>query len=103
MLIMYFAKFQQPGVLDIIDRNMLIMEAFWEVLDRALNNVSEFLNIGETFLQQENAEVEQEVRAAVNNLFQSDDPAEDAVLLEDAKHTKWKVQDKLLYQMQNWI
>lgn len=100
---MYFEKFQQPGVLDITDRNRLIMEAFWEVLDRVLNNVSEFLNIGETFLQQENAEVEQEVRAAVNNLFQSDNPAEDAVLLEDAKHIKWKVQGKLLYQMQNWI
>ena len=77
-------KAPKPAVLDIIDRNRLIMQPFREVVDHALNNVSKFLIRGDTFSQQENDKVEQERRESVDSLLQIDVQAEDAVLLDDA-------------------
>ena len=60
------------------------MEPFSDFVDAALENVSQYTrNRHDTFLEQENDETEIESREAVDSLLENEDPAQEAVLLED--------------------
>ena len=78
-------KLQQPGILDVVNRNIHIMEPYGDIVDDALINLCENIrSIGDPFFsQQENNEVDHKLIETFQNVLQSDDPAQDAVLLQD--------------------
>ena len=57
----YFAKLQEPGALDIVNRNKTIMEPFGEIVDQTLSNLRSDVTIPDSFSQQENDEVQAEL------------------------------------------
>ena len=60
------------------------MEPFSDFVDAALANVSQYSrNRHDTFLKQKNDETEIEIREAVDSLLENEDPADEAVWLED--------------------
>ena len=60
------------------------MEPFSDFVDASLANVSQCTrNRHGTFLEQENDDTEIKIREAVDSLLGNEDPAEEAVLLED--------------------
>ena len=80
----YLLKLQQPGVLDVVNRNRHIMKLYCDIVDDALVNLCENIrNIGDSFSQQENDEVDNELIETFQNMFQRDDPAQDAMVLQD--------------------
>ena len=75
----YLAKLQQPKVLNVVNQNKLVMEPFLDLVDAASTNVSQCTRIRhDSFLEQENDEIEIKIREAVSLLEN-----EKAVLLED--------------------
>ena len=52
----YFDKLQEPGVMDIINRNEGIMEPFGEIFDQALSYLRSDVTNPDSFSQQENDE-----------------------------------------------
>ena len=61
------------------------MEPFSEFADAALLNIPEYVrNQQDPFSQQEDEEIEDEIRETVDGILENKDPAEDAVLLESA-------------------
>ena len=80
----YLAELQQPEVLNVVNQNKLVMEPFSDFVDASLANVSQCTrNRHGTFLEQENDDTEIKIREAVDSLLGNEDPAEEAVLLED--------------------
>ena len=80
----YLVKLQQSEVWKVVNQNKLVIESFSDFFDAALVNVSQCTrNRYDTFLEQENDETEIEIRKAVDSLLKNEDPAEEAVLLED--------------------
>ena len=80
----HLAKLQQPEELNVVNQNKLVMEPFSDFVAAALANVSQCAkNRHDTFLEQENDETEIEIREPVNSLLVNEEPAEEAVLLED--------------------
>ena len=55
----YFVKLQEPGVI-IIDRDNVIKESFTEIVDQTSSNLSSDVTNPDSFLQQENDEVQPE-------------------------------------------
>ena len=78
----YFAKFQEPGVMDIISRNKAIMEPFSEVVDQVLSNL--LSDVTNPDSQQENDEVQAELVAVINDILEHESFTDDAVLLDHA-------------------
>ena len=78
-------KLQQPGILGVVNRNIHIMEPYSDIVDDVLVNLCENIrSIGDPFFsQQENNEVDHKLIETFPNVLQSDDPAQDAVLLQD--------------------
>ena len=74
----YFKKLQEPGVLDVINRNRAIMEQFSKVVDEALLNLQSNLD---AFPQQD--ENQEEIALIVNVLLDNENPSDGAVLLEN--------------------
>ena len=74
----YFKKLQEPGVLDVINRNRAIMEPFSDVVDKALLNLQSNLD---AFPQQD--ENQEEIALIVNVLLDNENPSDGAVLLEN--------------------
>ena len=57
----YFAKLQEPGLMDIINRSKAIMEPFGEIVDhQALSNLRSDVTNPDSFSQQKNDEVQTE-------------------------------------------
>ena len=77
-------KIQQPGVLDVVNRNGHIMESYSDIVDDVLVNICENMrSVADPFSQQENDEVDDEQIETFQNVLQSDDPAQDTVVLQD--------------------
>ena len=76
----YFEKLQEPGVLDVINRNRAEMEPFSDVVDEALLNLQSNL---EAFPQQESDENQEQIALIVNDLLDNENLSDRAVLLED--------------------
>ena len=80
----YLLKIQQPGVLDVVNRNGHIMESYSDIVDDVLVNICENVrSAADPFSQQENDEVDDEQIETFQNVLQSDDPAQDTVVLQD--------------------
>ena len=80
----YLAKLQQPEVLNVVNQNKLVMVPFSDFVDAALANVFQCKrDKHDTFLEQENDETEIEIREAVDIFLENEDPAAEAVFLED--------------------
>ena len=80
----YFLKLQQPGVLDVVNRNRHIMEPYSDIVDDPFVNLCENIrSAGDLFSQQENDEVDDELIETFQNVLQSDDPAQDAMVLQN--------------------
>ena len=73
----YFKKLQEPGVLDVINRNRAIMELFSDVVDEALLKLQSNLD---AFTQQD--ENQEEIALIVNDLLDNENPSDGAVLLD---------------------
>ena len=80
----YFAKLQELGVMDIINRNKAIMEAFGEIVDQALSNLCSDVTNPDSFSQQENDEVQAELAAVINDMLEDESFTDDTVLLVDS-------------------
>ena len=80
----YFAKLQEPGVMDIINRNKAIMEAFGEIVDQALSNLCSDVTNPDSFSQQENDEVQAELAVVINDMLEDESFTDDTVLLVDS-------------------
>ena len=80
----YFVKLQEPGVMDIINRNKTIMEPFGEIVDQALSNLRSDVTNPDSFSQHENDEVQAEVAAVINDMLEDESFTADAVLLDDS-------------------
>ena len=80
----YFGKLQEPGVMDIIDRNKAIMEPFGEIVDQALSNLRSDVTNLDSFSQQENDEVQAELAAVINDMLEDESFTDDTVLLVDS-------------------
>ena len=80
----YFAKLQEPGVMDIISRNKAIMEPFSEVVDQVLSNLLSDVTNPDSFSQQVNDEVQAELAAVINDILEHESFTDDAVLLDHA-------------------
>ena len=74
-------KVQEPGIIDIVNRNKHIFEPYGDLVDSALLNVRTSHN-PDAFLQQENDEVEEQLINTANDL-ESENPNNDAVILDD--------------------
>ena len=74
----YFEKLQEPGVLDIINRNRAKIKPFSDVADEALLNLQ--LNL-DPFSQQESDENQEEIALIVNDLLDNENRSDGAVLL----------------------
>ena len=85
----YLEKLQQPEVFSLVHRNNKIMEPFSEFVDAAFLNISEYVrNRQDPFSQQENEDIEDEIRETVDGILVNEDPAEDAMPLESAFQTQ---------------
>ena len=80
----YFAKLQEPGVMDIINKNKGIMEPFGEIVDQALSYLCSDVTNPDSFSQQENDEVQAELVALINDMLEDGSFTDDAVLLDDS-------------------
>ena len=80
----YFDKLQEPGVMDIINRNEGIMEPFGEIFDQALSYLRSDVTNPDSFSQQENDEVQAELAALTNDMLEDGSFTDDAVLLDDS-------------------
>ena len=80
----YFGKLQEPGVMDIINRNKGIMEPFGEIFDQALSYLRSDVTNPDSFSQQENDEVQAELAALINDMLEDGSFTDDAVLLDDS-------------------
>ena len=82
----YSEKLQEPGVTDIVNRNKQIFEPFGDLVESALSNLrTNLISNQDSHGDQENDEVVDELLQAANTLTSegSEDPAEDAVILND--------------------
>ena len=79
----YFAKLQEPGVLDVINRNKSNMEPYCEVVDQALSNLTLEVTNPDAFSRQENDEVQQELANVATDLLLDEPVADDAVIFDD--------------------
>ena len=80
----YFAKLQEPSVIDIINRNKAIMEPFGEIVDQALSNLRSDVANPDSFSQQENDEGQAELAAVINDMLEDESFTDDTVLLVDS-------------------
>ena len=64
----YVMELQEPGVMDIINRNRSVMEPFSEIVEEALANLTAHLTNLDAFSQQENDEVQAELASTANDL-----------------------------------
>ena len=80
----YFGKLQEPGVMDIINRNKAIMEPFGEIVDQALSNLRSDVANSDSFSQQENDEGQAELAAVINDMLEDESFTDDTVLLVDS-------------------
>ena len=80
----YFAKLQEPGVMDIINRNKGIMELFGEIVDQALSYLCSDVRNPDSFSQQKNDEVQAELAALISDMLENGSFTDDAVLLDDS-------------------
>ena len=77
----YCEKLQEPGVIDIINRNKQVFEPYGNLVESALLNLrTNLASNQDSYANQENDEVE-ELLETVNAL--AEDPTEDAVVLDD--------------------
>ena len=77
-------KLQEPGVLNVVNRNKQIFEPFGDLVDTAmLNRRTDLAHHQDSYAQQENDEIEEELLNTANDL-PSEDPADDAVVLNDS-------------------
>ena len=80
----YFAKLQEPGVMDIISKNKAIMEPFSKIVDETLSNLRSDLTNPDSFSQQENDKFQVELAAVINDILEDESFTYDTVLLDDA-------------------
>ena len=80
----YVVKLQEPGVMDIINRNKATVEPFGEVVDQALSNLRSDVGNPDSFSQHENDEVQVELAAVINDMLEDESFTDDAVLLDDS-------------------
>ena len=80
----YFAKLQEPGVMDIINKNKGIMEPFGEIVDQALSYLCSDVRNPDSFSQQKNDEVQAELAALISDMLENGSFTDDAVLLDDS-------------------
>ena len=64
----YVTELQEPGVMDIINRNRSVMEPFSEIVEEALANLTAHLTNPDAFSQQENDEVQAALASTANEL-----------------------------------
>ena len=74
-------KLQEPGIIDIVNRNKQIFEPYGDLVDSALLNLRTSHH-RDAFSQQENDEVEEQLITTANDL-ESENPNNDAVILGD--------------------
>ena len=78
----YCEKLQEPGILDIVNRNKQVFEPYGELVESALLNLrTNLASSHDSHRDQENDEVDELLQTA-NDLI-SEDPAEDAVVLDN--------------------
>ena len=78
----YNEKLQEPGILEVVNRNKLIFEPHGDLVDTALLNLrTDLLHNSDAYSNQEN----DQVQTLLNNQVESDneDPTNDAVVLAD--------------------
>ena len=78
----YHEKLQEPGVLDVVNRNKQIFEPYGDLVDSALLNLRASRNSQDAFAEQENDEVQEQLLSDTNDL-ESEDPSNNAIILED--------------------
>jgi len=79
----YFAKLQEPGVIEVINRNKAVMEPYSEMVDQALSNLSSAVTNPDAFSQQENDEVQADIANVAGDLLEDESLSDDAVILDD--------------------
>ena len=79
----YVMTLQEPGVMDIINRNRSLMEPFIEIVEEALANVTAHLTTSDAFSQQENDEVQVELVSSANDLLDQKDETDRNLLFEE--------------------
>ena len=79
----YFAKLQEPGIMDIFSRSKTIMKPFSEIVDQTSLNIRSDVTNRDSFTQQENDEVQTELAVALNDILEYESFTDDAVLLDD--------------------
>ena len=79
----YFAKLQEPGIMDIVSRSKTIMKPFSETVDQTSLNIRSDVTNRDSFTQQENDEVQTELAVAINDILEYESFTDDAVLLDD--------------------
>ena len=80
----YVMKLQEPGVMDIINRNRSVMEPFSEIVEEALANLTAHLTNPDAFPQQENNEIPAELASTDNDLLDQEDKTDSSVLFEES-------------------
>ena len=64
----YFAKLQEPDVMDIINKNKAIMKLFSKIASQALSDLCSDVKNPDSFSQQENDEVQAELVVVINDI-----------------------------------
>ena len=77
-------KLQEPGVMDIINRNRFVMEPFSEIVEEVLANLTANLTNPDAFSQQENDEVRAGLASTANDLLNQEDETDSNLLFEES-------------------
>ena len=78
----YAEKLQEPGIIDIVNRNKQVFEPYGDLVESALLNMrTNLARNQDSYANQENDQVDELLDTA--NALASEDPADDAVILDD--------------------
>ena len=80
----YVMKLQEPGVMDIVNRNRFVTEPFIEIVEEALANLTAHLTNPDAVSQQENDEVRAELASTANDLLDQEDETDSNLLFEES-------------------
>ena len=77
----YFAKLQEAGAMDIINRNKAIMEPFNEIVNQALLDLCSDVAHSYSFSQQGKDDVQTESAVVINDIWEDESFTDDGFLL----------------------
>ena len=80
----YVMKLQEPGVMDIINRNRSVMEPFSETVEEALANLTAHLTNPDAFSHKESDEVQAELASTANDSLDQENETDGNLLFEES-------------------